>query len=79
VISQSSAVHYGWTLGAGVDFKVTRNVTLGLEFMHTDLGRRTDINAVPIGAPPGAAAETYGVGVRSNSIMARFNYMFGGR
>src|SRR5262249_55334662 len=40
VMSQGSAVHHGWTLGAGVDFKVTRQVTLGLEFMHTDLGRR---------------------------------------
>src|SRR5215813_8228061 len=78
VMSQGSAVHYGWTLGAGVDFKVTRQVTLGLEFMHTDLGRRTDINGVPAGAPVGAA-EAYGVGMRSNSIMARFNYLFGGR
>jgi len=78
VMSQGSAVHHGWTLGAGVDFKVTRQVTLGLEFMHTDLGRRNDINGVPAGAPAGAA-ETYGVGVRSNSIMARFNYLFGGR
>src|SRR5262249_47625587 len=84
VMSQGSAVHYGWPLCAGVDFKGTRQVTLGLgvmlglEFMHTDLGRRNDINGVPAGAPAGAA-ETYGVGVRSNSIMARFNYLFGGR
>jgi outer membrane immunogenic protein len=74
-VSQDS-VHYGWTAGGGVEFKVTRQVTLGLEFMHTDLGRKNDINGVPAG---GAAVENYNVGLRSNSIMARFNYLFGGK
>jgi len=41
--------------------------------MHTDLGRSTDIN----GPTAIGATETYGVGLRSNSIMARFNYLFG--
>jgi opacity protein-like surface antigen len=77
VTSQGSAVHYGWTAGGGVEFKVTRKVTLGLEFMHTDLGRSTDINGPPTGAPVPGTAESYGVGLRSNSIMARFNYLFG--
>ena len=48
--------------------------SLGLEFMHTDLGRSNDINGPQI--VPGAP-ESYGVGLRSNSIMARFNYLFG--
>jgi hypothetical protein len=42
--------------------------------MHTDLGRSNDINGPQI--VPGAP-ESYGVGLRSNSIMARFNYLFG--
>src|SRR6516165_3737131 len=74
VISQGSAVHSGWTLGGGVEFKVAPQFSLGLEFMHTDLGRSTDINGPQI--VPGAP-ESYGVGLRSNSIMARFNYFFG--
>jgi outer membrane immunogenic protein len=73
VTAQGSAVHYGWTAGGGVEVKVTRQVSLGLEFMHTDLGRNNDINTT---ATPGAA-ESYGVGLRSNSLMARFNYFFG--
>lgn len=73
VTAQGSAVHYGWTAGAGVEFKVTRQVSLGLEFMHTDLGRSTDINTTVAPGP----AESYGVGLRSNSLMARFNYLFG--
>src|SRR5947207_2951999 len=74
VISQGSAVHSGWTLGGGVEFKIAPQFSLGLEFMHTDLGRSTDINGPQI--VPGAP-ESYGVGLRSNSIMARFNYLFG--
>jgi outer membrane immunogenic protein len=81
VISQGSAVHSGWTVGGGVEVKLTRQLSLGLEFMHTDLGRRNDINGpqtvIGIGAAVAGTAETYGVGLRSNSIMARFNYLFG--
>jgi opacity protein-like surface antigen len=79
--SQSSAIHYGWTFGGGVEFKITPRFSLGLEFMHTDLGRSNDINgaqtATATGAPIAGTAESYGVGLRSNSFMARFNYLFG--
>jgi outer membrane immunogenic protein len=74
VSAQGSAVHNGWTVGGGVEFKVAPKFSLGLEFMRTDLGRSNDINAPAAGAP-----ENYGVGLRSNSFMARFNYLFGGR
>jgi outer membrane immunogenic protein len=75
--SQSSAVHYGWTLGGGVEFKIAPRFSLGLEFMHTDLGRSNDINGPATGAPIAGTTESYGVGLRSNSFMARFNYLFG--
>jgi outer membrane immunogenic protein len=75
--SQSSAVHYGWTLGGGVEFKIAPKFSLGLEFMHTDLGRSNDINGPQTGGPVAGTAESYGVGLRSNSFMARFNYLFG--
>jgi outer membrane immunogenic protein len=74
VVSQGSAVHAGWTVGGGVEVKLTRQLSLGLEFMHTDLGRSNDINGPQVA--PGAP-ESYGIGVRSNSITARFNYLFG--
>jgi outer membrane immunogenic protein len=73
VVAQGSAVHYGWTAGGGVEVKVAPRFSLGLEFMHTDLGRNNDINTVTAAG----ATESYGVGLRSNSIMARFNYLFG--
>ena len=72
-VAQGSAVHYGWTLGGGVEVKLAPQYTLGLEFMHTDLGRSNDIStATNVGT-----TESYGVGLRSNSLMARFNYLFG--
>lgn len=74
VISQGSGVHSGWTVGGGVEVKLTRQLSFGLEFMHTDLGRSNDINGPQVA--PGAA-ESYGIGLRSNSITARFNYLFG--
>ncbi|HEY1364418.1 MAG TPA: outer membrane beta-barrel protein [Xanthobacteraceae bacterium] len=77
-LAQGSAVHYGWTAGGGVEVKLAPRFSLGLEFMHTDLGRNTDINGAAAGAATGTV-ESYAVGVRSNSIMARFNYLFGGR
>jgi outer membrane immunogenic protein len=73
--SQSSAVHSGWALGGGVEFKIAPKFSLGLEFMHTDLGRSNDLNgASTIGTP-----ENYGGAARSNSFMARLNYYFFGR
>lgn len=33
-------VHVGWTAGAGAEFKVTQNVSLGLEYLYVDLGKK---------------------------------------
>ena len=77
VLAQGSAVHTGWTVGGGIEVKLTRRISLGLEFMHTDLGRGNDINgSVAAGFVP-VTPENYGVGLRSDSITARFNYLFG--
>ena len=77
VLAQGSAVHTGWTVGGGVEVKLTRRISLGLEFMHTDLGRGNDINgSVAAGFVP-VTPENYGVGLRSDSITARFNYLLG--
>jgi outer membrane immunogenic protein len=73
VTNQGSAVHYGWTAGGGVEFKVAPKFSLGLEYMHTELSRGNDIN----GPSTAGATENYGVGLRSDSLMARFNYLFG--
>ncbi len=79
--TSSSAQHYGWTAGGGVEYKVTQRLSLGLEYLYTDLGRSTDIsgpqNSLATGAPLPGTQENYGVGLRSQSIMGRLNYRFG--
>jgi len=81
VSSQASTGHYGWTAGGGVEVKVAPKLSLGLEFMHTNLGKHSDINGPQTiaGAPVAGTAESYGVAARSNSIMGRLNYFFGNR
>lgn len=33
-----SNTHYGWVIGAGAEFKVTENMSLGAEYLHVALG-----------------------------------------
>lgn len=33
-----SDTRYGWVIGAGTEFKVTENISLGAEYLHADLG-----------------------------------------
>jgi outer membrane immunogenic protein len=75
--AQSSSQHYGWTAGAGIEYKVTSKWSMGLEYLYSDLGRTTDINAPAIGAPAPALPETYTTGLRSQSVMGRLNYKIG--
>ena len=39
-----SSTRVGWTIGAGVEYAVTNNVTIGAEYLYADLGS-TRINA----------------------------------
>jgi outer membrane immunogenic protein len=34
-----SNTHFGWVIGAGAEFKMTENMSLGAEYLHVDLGR----------------------------------------
>jgi outer membrane immunogenic protein len=33
-----SNTHFGWVIGAGAEFKMTENMSLGAEYLHVDLG-----------------------------------------
>jgi outer membrane immunogenic protein len=50
----------GWALGGGVETKVFRGWTAKLEYLHVDLGGRTETIAVPLNAAFGAALNTGG-------------------
>jgi outer membrane immunogenic protein len=53
----------GWTVGGGVETKLFRGWTAKLEYLHVDLGGRTETFAVPINAAFGAAFTTGGSAV----------------
>lgn len=35
----TSATKWGWTIGGGIEFALTRNITLGTEYLYVDLGK----------------------------------------
>lgn len=39
--ASDSNVHFGWTIGAGVDYALTENWRLGLEYKYLDFGKET--------------------------------------
>jgi outer membrane immunogenic protein len=74
----------GWTIGAGVEWAATNNITLGLEGRYSDYGTQR-FNAGPVvTTPPATSAitlisNTYrDVRIETGEIMAKVNYKFGG-
>lgn len=65
---------HGWYLGGGVDWAITRNWTLGLDYRHTDFGDKIIIppfNGVP---DPFDAVK---FDARADAVTLRLNYSFG--
>jgi outer membrane immunogenic protein len=79
--AQSSSQHYGWTAGAGIEYKMTSKWSMGLEYLYSDLGRSTDVTAPAASLATGAAVtgtpETYSTSLKSQSAMGRLNYKIG--
>ena len=57
----------GWTVGAGIDYALSKNVFAGLEYRYTDFGKK-DFD--------GALAGFSGKDYESNRVMARVGYKF---
>jgi outer membrane immunogenic protein len=67
----------GGTIGGGVEFAFTNNVTLGVEYRYSDFGHETfNLGAVPF--PRGASSGVVGdVDLRTHEVTARLNFKFG--
>lgn len=76
LIPDSFSTHHrmgGYVLGFGAEWKVQRNVSLGLEYDYVQLGKRNFSGATQIAIP----YTITGVDAHSSSIMARLTYRFG--
>ena len=66
-----SGTRTGWTLGAGVEYAFTRNITARVEYLYYDLGDKT-YTSNGIGALQASAKAQFD----GNIIRAGVNYKF---
>lgn len=81
VSASGSQWRAGWTIGAGVEYGLTSNLSLALEYAYVDLGTRDgDIAGTPNYNCGGGAGQPCGTQVKQNLsiVSARLNWRFGG-
>ena len=71
-------LHFGFNVGGGIDYAVTNNVFVGVEYRYFDVGKET----YNLGAftPAGGAAQTVSttVGLKASEVTARLNLKLNG-
>ena len=76
--TNADKLHVGFNVGAGVEYAVTNNVFLGVEYRYIDLGNET----YNLGAftPAGGAAQTVTnvVSLTASQVTARLNFKLNG-
>ena len=69
-----STTHNGWTIGGGLEYLVSPNIILGVEYTYTDLGDET-LRGFDSEGDPFAVKND----VTMHAVMARFSYKFDSR
>jgi outer membrane immunogenic protein len=69
--------HNGWTVGAGVDYLIARNVSFGVEYNFIDLGNVTHTANVVNSAGASIGPASYDVDANIQTVMARLTFKFG--
>ena len=76
--TDANKMHFGYTIGGGIDYAVTNNVWLGVEYRYFDVGTET----YNLGAftPAGGAAQTVTntVRLKASEVTARLNVKLNG-
>ena len=75
VFDRASETRYGGAVGAGLDFGITPNIVLGVDYMHGFLGSR-DITFTSV--TTGAFSRTDRIRQDVDMVTARLSYKFGG-
>jgi opacity protein-like surface antigen len=76
--SDTNKLHFGFNVGAGVDYAVTNNVFIGVEYRYIDLGKETYNLGAFTPAIGGAQTVTNSVGLTASEVTARLNFKLGG-
>jgi outer membrane immunogenic protein len=76
--TEADARQNGFYVGGGLDWKVSRNAVVGIEYRHTDLGS-ANTNFFFTSAPVGNGPEPIRQHAESDAIFLRGSLLFGGR
>jgi outer membrane immunogenic protein len=68
----------GWTVGAGLEYAVSQNWTVGAEYDYLDLGSRTWAGFTNFIVMPGGISELIRDKLTINAVLGRISYKFGG-
>ena len=68
----------GWTAGVGAEWKFTPNWSLGVEYLHVDLGDTTVATVASVSQGLGFPASQTTFENKSDIVRAKINYHFGG-
>ncbi len=71
---RKSTTHNGWTVGAGLEYLVSPNIILGVEYTYTDFGDETLRGLDSEGDPYSVRND-----MTMHAVMARFSYKFDSR
>jgi outer membrane immunogenic protein len=76
--TDANKLHFGFNVGAGIDYAVTNNVFIGVEYRYLDLGKETyNLGAfTPAGLPAQTVSST--VSLTASEVTARLNFKLGG-
>ena len=76
--TDADKLHFGFNVGAGIDYAVTNNVVLGVEYRYIDLGKET-YNLGALTTPAiGAQTVSSTVGLTASEVTARLNFKLSG-
>jgi outer membrane immunogenic protein len=71
-ITDDNKWHIGWTAGAGLEYAITDNISLGAEYRYTELSSRT-YNLGSVTGPFRTHQTTADVDFKSHAVLARLN------
>lgn len=75
-VYDQSAWQNGWQLGAGVEYAITRNIRVALDYTHIDLGSKTQTKDWYNQAGVYGGSETFRLDAKIDVTAVRLNYGF---